>query len=118
MCWLPLEVMPEDWFIAAPLDIEPFDIDPLDMAPFDIAPLFMEPEFEGWAMLELGEAMLPGDISAGALGAPVGAGAGLVVWAQASCTEAIKAAEVSQSVRMVISCIGVDFTLALRWHVG
>jgi hypothetical protein len=77
----------------------------------------MEPEFEGWVMPGLGGgAVLPGDIpgevSTGALGAPVGAGAGLMVWAQAKCAEVIKAAEVSQSVRMVISCYGVDFTLA------
>ena len=80
----------------------------------------MAPEFEGWAMLggwAVPPGDIPGEVSVGALGGP-GRGAGLMVWAQAKCAETIKAAEVSQSVRMVISFIGVDFTLASRWHVG
>jgi hypothetical protein len=108
--------------MAEPLDIEPLDIEPLDIEPLDIEPLDMPlggiaPEVVGGVIgVAVGEAVLPGDmpgdVSTGALVAPVGAGAGVMVWAPTKCVEIMKAAEASQSVRMILSWEGVDFALA------
>jgi hypothetical protein len=82
---------------------------PLDM-PGDMAP-----DVELGPMVLVGDAVLPGDrpgaVSTGAFGAPVGAGAGEGVWAQAILVEAMNAAEASQSLRMINSCCRISLML-------
>ncbi len=94
----PLGAGDGDWML--PWDIEPCDIEPCDMVPPDIDP----PVVVTGAIALAGAAALPGDrpgaVSTGAFDAPLGAGAGVVVCAQAIVVVTINAAEASQSERM------------------